>query len=202
VAFVPNGNFQRRRIQRGVNRRGTKIPSPRRRSELNRLPVAPEQTKAIRNGRYVPAPQPPASELVVKLIEPHGKAHFVTESEQRVARYLQAAHLEYEYEQREFLVSRADGSHEAMRFRPDFYIPEYNTYLEVTSGESAQSRALARRRRKAAEVHAKYGVTIFIIGPDELRDLSLQGVSILELILQAANDGNDTLTEWLESDAA
>jgi hypothetical protein len=79
---------------------------------------------------------------------------FVTETERAFARLLDALHVSWKYEPDEFVLDRkADGSIKTA-FRPDFYLPDLNLYVEVTAAKS-----LTTKNRKIRVLHEQFPET-------------------------------------------
>lgn len=86
-----------------------------------------------------------------------GFAHPV---ERELARLYDAHGIAWEYEPRTFVLSwNADGSvREA--FTPDFYLPDFDVYVECTVMRPSLA---SRKRRKARIVRESHGVTVEIL---------------------------------------
>lgn len=93
---------------------------------------------------------------------------FATPTEEGLARLLDALGIRWEYEPTEFeLEHRSDGRCSSA-FRPDFYLPELELYVEVT----AQSK-LTRKNRKMRLMAEKHpDVDIVLLGRHELAVLA------------------------------
>jgi hypothetical protein len=93
---------------------------------------------------------------------------FATPTEEGLARLLDALGILWEYEPREFVLGRDAEGHVKCAFRPDFYLPELDRYVEVTT----QSK-LNRKNRKMkllAELHPD--VEVVLVGRRELAVLA------------------------------
>ena len=99
-------------------------------------------------------------------------------SEQFIADLLRDLRLKFDYECREFhLTLTGKGK---LIIKPDFYIRAYDVFLEVTQGNEFN---LEFKRAKIRNAHQLYpGVTIVLIGPQELARLNDGHVTLLELI--------------------
>lgn len=94
---------------------------------------------------------------------------FATPTEAGLARLLDALGIEWEYEPKEFeLEHHADGRCKTA-FRPDFYLPALNKYIEVTT----QSK-LTRKNRKMRLLREQHPeVEVVLVGRKELAVLAL-----------------------------
>ena len=75
---------------------------------------------------------------------------FAHESEQEVARLLDAAGIPWEYEPRTFALEEDDGRI-VEGFTPDFYLPEADVYLECTAMKQSLVSRKNRKVRKLRE---------------------------------------------------
>ena len=86
------------------------------------------------------------------------KVRFAHPSEAQVARLLDFYQVRYEYEPRTFELSsesagEATDSPGMLRFTPDFYLPEHDVFLEVTTVKPAFAY---RKNRKIRRLRALY----------------------------------------------
>jgi hypothetical protein len=89
---------------------------------------------------------------------------FVTNTERSLARLLDALGIRWEYEPRLFsLETDAEGKTKS-GFRPDFYLPEMDLYVEVTT-----QRTLTAKNRKIRRMTELYpNVRVVLLGRTEL----------------------------------
>ena len=99
-------------------------------------------------------------------------------SEREVADVLDALHLEWEYEPTLFVLRQEDDV-VVEGFRPDFYIPKFDVYIEVTKGKQAHQTRKNRKARRARELYP--GICIEIIYRAHFDDLRGRVLEILEL---------------------
>jgi len=84
--------------------------------------------------------------------------HFVRSTwEANIARLLLMQGVEYIYEPKVFFI---EGGRQ---YRPDFYIPSQNLYLEIKGYDTSEAKS---KRRQAREM---YGVRIILVGPKRYR---------------------------------
>jgi hypothetical protein len=93
---------------------------------------------------------------------------FATPTEEGLARLLDAMGILWEYEPREFQLEwYADGRCKTA-FRPDFYLPELDRYIEVTTQNKLNRKN--RKMRLMLELHPD--VEVFLVGRKELAALA------------------------------
>src|SRR4051794_21058893 len=81
-----------------------------------------------------------------------GGAGFSHPAEAEFARLLDFYGIEWQYEPRAFPLEWQDGRIVRM-FRPDFYLPEYDLYIEITVMKQALVRRKNRKLRKLRELY-------------------------------------------------
>jgi hypoxanthine phosphoribosyltransferase len=91
------------------------------------------------------------SELTNQL--PHTRERFAHNSERQLAQLLDFYAIEWEYEPRTFtLQTNRDGS-PAQAFTPDFYLPAYDLYVEITT---LNQRLVTKKNKKARRLVELY----------------------------------------------
>jgi hypothetical protein len=104
-------------------------------------------------GGVVPLrPVPPGGSLV--------DVEFSHESEQRVADLLDFYDITWEYEPRTFVLEAAPDGMPRMAFTPDFYLPDHDLYLEVTTLRQSLVTRKNRKVRMLREQHPEVRVRI------------------------------------------
>jgi hypoxanthine phosphoribosyltransferase len=100
--------------------------------------------------------------------EPHPK--LATDAEVDVAIALDRALVAWRYEPTRFVISRHPDGREREACAPDFYLPELDRYLEVSSGSP---RRLNRKRAKLRRLFASHpGVRVELLGATEVGRLT------------------------------
>ncbi len=89
----------------------------------------------------------PVSEL------PHESVSFVHNSERQFAKLLDFYAIEWEYEPRTFVLERDRDGNAAQAFSPDFYLPAYDVYIEITT---LNQKLVTKKNRKARRVQELY----------------------------------------------
>lgn len=96
------------------------------------------------------------------------KPRFATPTEEGLARLLDAMGVEWEYEPKEFALEWDAEGRVKMAFRPDFYLPALDLYIEVTT-----QNKLNRKNRKMRLMTELYpDVTVQLVGRKELAVLA------------------------------
>lgn len=81
-----------------------------------------------------------------------GEVHFAHPSEREFARILDFYRIAWQYEPRSFVLRERDGRVEEM-FTPDFYLPELDLYVELTT---LRQRLVTRKHRKLRRLRERY----------------------------------------------
>ncbi len=94
---------------------------------------------------------------------------FAHPSERDVAALLNLYGIAWAYEPVEFPLDVDESGRVTRAFRPDFYLPEFDVYLEVTVLEQ---RLVTRKNRKVRDVRDRYpGVEIDVLYRRQVLDL-------------------------------
>src|SRR5437879_13089494 len=88
-------------------------------------------------------------------------AAFAHPSEEEIARLLDFYGVRWEYEPRTFPLEWADDGRSTMSFTPDFYLPDFDLYLEVTTIKPSLSNRKNRKIRRLRELHPEINVKLF-----------------------------------------
>ncbi len=78
---------------------------------------------------------------------------YAHESEAHLASYFDRLGVAYEYEPVEFVLEWDDTGRETLGFRPDFYLPEFDLFVELTT---LRQRLVTRKNRKVRTLRALY----------------------------------------------
>ena len=86
-------------------------------------------------------------------------ARFAHRSEHQFAALLDFYQIEWEYEPRSFDLERDRDGNVVQRFTPDFYLPQYDLYIEITTLNqklvTKKNRKIRRLRELYPEIHCK-----------------------------------------------
>jgi hypothetical protein len=93
--------------------------------------------------RTAPSSEHPASDLVP----------FAHASERQFARLLDFYQIEWAYEPRSFDLERDREGNVIQRFTPDFYLPAYDLYIEITT---LNQKLVTKKNRKVRRLRELY----------------------------------------------
>lgn len=89
-------------------------------------------------------------------------------AEIEVARLLDRYGIEWRYEPKTFPVEWNDDGKVTMAFSPDFFLTEFNTYLELTTMDQ---RYVTTKNKKAKKAKELYGVNVKIVYRKDFEDM-------------------------------
>lgn len=84
---------------------------------------------------------------------PHERVHFAHNSERQFGKLLDFYGIEWEYEPRTFTLERDRDGRPAQAFSPDFYLPAYDLYIEITTLNQKLVTKKNRKARRLREMH-------------------------------------------------
>ena len=91
---------------------------------------------------------------------PSDRADFAHASERQFARLLDFYQIVWDYEPRSFDVDWDEDGNVTKRFTPDFYLPDFDLYIEITT---MNQKLVTRKNRKVRRLRELYpGVNIKI----------------------------------------
>lgn len=99
----------------------------------------------------LPAPDPLKSDTV----------RFAHASERQFARLLDFYQIEWEYEPRSFDLEKDSDGTVTQRFTPDFYLPAYDLYIEITTMNQKLVTKKNRKVRRLKEFYPEINCKIF-----------------------------------------
>ena len=85
---------------------------------------------------------------------------FAHNSERQFAKLLDFYGIAWEYEPREFVLEWARDGSPLQAFRPDFYLPSYDLYVEITTLNQKLVTKKNRKVRRLRELHPDIKVKI------------------------------------------
>ena len=97
---------------------------------------------------------------------------FAHSSEEAFARILDYYGIEWEYEPRTFPLELDDQGNVIEAFAPDFYLPEQDLYVELTTLRPKLTTAKSRKLRRIRELYPDVNVKLF--KRSDLRDLMIK----------------------------
>jgi hypothetical protein len=86
---------------------------------------------------------------------------FAHNSERQFAKLLDFYGITWDYEPREFLLERDRDGNPTQAFRPDFYLPAYDLFIEVTTLNQKLVTKKNRKVRRLQELHPETNIKIF-----------------------------------------
>ena len=103
--------------------------------------------------------EPGGSALAGEL--PHERLRFAHNSERQFAKLLDFYGIDWEYEPTEFTLEFDREGKPVQAFRPDFYLPAYDLYIEVTTLSQKLVTKKNRKVRRLRELHPDVKIKIF-----------------------------------------
>jgi hypothetical protein len=91
---------------------------------------------------------------------------FAHPAEEEFARLLDFYHVRWEYEPREFVLDRDAEGRPTRSFTPDFFLPDQNLYVELTTMSSRLTYRKTRKVRRLMELYPEVRIKLF-----DLRDV-------------------------------
>jgi hypoxanthine phosphoribosyltransferase len=89
------------------------------------------------------------------------RAPFAHASEAELARIFDFYRIAWQYEPRSFPISWNEEGQPVEFFTPDFYIPEYDLYIEVTVAKPVRNNRKNRKLRLLRSHHPRVNVKLF-----------------------------------------
>ncbi len=88
---------------------------------------------------------------------------FAHESERHFAALLDFYGIDWEYEPIEFVLAWDDDGHPIQAFRPDFYLPGYDLFIELTTLNQRLVTKKNRKVRRLRELHPEIHVKVLYL---------------------------------------
>lgn len=89
------------------------------------------------------------------------RVSFAHESEAALARLFDFYRIAWKYEPRSFPIEWSSDGKAVAFFTPDFYLPEYDLYVELTVAKPALNTRKNRKLRLLREYHPEVRVKLF-----------------------------------------
>ncbi|MGH9190406.1 MAG: hypothetical protein ACRD0Q_10305 [Acidimicrobiales bacterium] len=93
--------------------------------------------------------------------EPHSQVRFAHNSELQFAKLLDFYRVVWHYEPRTFVLEWDGEGKPAQAFTPDFYLPTYDLYIEITTLNQKLVTKKNRKARRLVELHPEVRIKIF-----------------------------------------
>jgi len=91
---------------------------------------------------------------------PHERVRFAHNSERQFAKLLDFYGIEWQYEARTFTLERDRDGNPVQAFTPDFFLPTYNLYIEITTLNQKLVTKKNRKVRRLQEMHPEVQVKV------------------------------------------
>jgi hypothetical protein len=91
---------------------------------------------------------------------PHERVDFAHNSERQFAQLLDFYGVVWEYEPRTFVLARDGAGQPTLAFSPDFYLPAYDRYIEITTLKQKLVTKKNRKLRLLREQHPDVRITL------------------------------------------
>jgi hypothetical protein len=92
---------------------------------------------------------------------PHEQVRFAHNSERQFARLLDFYGIEWHYEPRTFTLERDKAGNPVQAFTPDFYLPAYDLYIEITTLNQKLVTKKNRKARRLTELYPEVKIRVF-----------------------------------------
>ncbi|MGQ9553550.1 MAG: hypothetical protein ACUVWR_05505 [Anaerolineae bacterium] len=89
---------------------------------------------------------------------------FVNSSEEEFARLLDYYHIEWQYEPRSFPLQWDSEGRVLEAFTPDFYLPEQDLYVELTTMKQSLANRKNRKLRRLQELYPEIHIKLLYRG--------------------------------------
>lgn len=99
--------------------------------------------------------------LLPETAEERGQGRFANASEEEFACYLQFYGIPYEYEPRSFPLKVDAQGRVSEAFTPDFYLPQQDLYIELTTMKQSLVTRKNRKVRKLRQLYPEINIRIF-----------------------------------------
>lgn len=91
---------------------------------------------------------------------PHEAERFAHNSERQFAKLLDFYGIEWQYEPRTFTLESDRDGRPAQAFTPDFYLPAYDLYIEITTLNQKLVTKKNRKARRLRELHPEVRIKV------------------------------------------
>ena len=112
---------------------------------------------------------------------------FAHNSERQFAKLLDFYALQWQYEPRTFVLEWNRQGNPTQAFSPDFYLPAYDLYIEITTLNQKLVTKKNRKARRLRELHPEVNVRV-LYQRDYLHLLVKYGLEPPSQLAQAANE--------------
>ncbi len=99
--------------------------------------------------------------LLPEIAERRDRSRFANETEREFARFLEFYRIPYQYEPRTFPLEVDANGKVLEAFAPDFYLPEQDLFIELTTMKQSLVTRKNRKIRKLRRLHPEVNIRIF-----------------------------------------
>ncbi|MDQ6928605.1 MAG: hypothetical protein M3159_08075 [Actinomycetota bacterium] len=92
---------------------------------------------------------------------PHESVRFAHNSERQFAKLLDFYGIEWHYEPRTFVLEWDNNRNPVQAFTPDFYLPAYDRFIEITTLNQKLVTKKNRKARRLRELYPDVAIEIF-----------------------------------------
>ena len=96
-------------------------------------------------------------------LAPRPPGLFAHPSEAEIARLLDFYRVRWEYEPRSFVLEWSEDGRPVKSFTPDFYLPDYDLYLEVTTVRPSLTNKKNRKVRQLKELYPDINIKLLAL---------------------------------------
>ncbi|HEX7521480.1 MAG TPA: hypothetical protein VF441_05405 [Acidimicrobiia bacterium] len=114
--------------------------------------------------------------------------HFAHNSERQFAKLLDFYGINWEYEPRTFTLERDREGNPVQAFTPDFYLPAYDVYIEITTLNQKLVTKKNRKARRLRELHPEIEIKV-LYQRDYLHLLVKYGLEAPSQLSEQLGDG-------------
>jgi len=129
---------------------------------------------------------------------PHTEVRFAHNSERQFAKLLDFYGIVWEYEPRTFTLEWTRDGEPAQAFTPDFYLPAYDLYIEITTLNQKLVTKKNRKARRLREMYPEVSIRV-LYQRDYLHLLVKYGLEPPSQLVDAG-DASGSLAEALRLD--
>jgi hypothetical protein len=119
---------------------------------------------------------------------PHEQVRFAHNSERQFAKLLDFYGIVWEYEPRTFTLEHDRDGRPVQAFTPDFYLPAYDLYIEITTLNQKLVTKKNRKARRLVEQHPDVSIRV-LYQRDYLHLLVKYGLEPPSQLVDAGQDG-------------
>ena len=91
---------------------------------------------------------------------PHEETRFAHNSERQFAKLLDFYGIAWDYEPRTFTLERDNAGNPVQAFTPDFYLPAYDLFIEITTLNQKLVTKKNRKARRLRELHPDIAIRV------------------------------------------